>query len=369
MSTSSLPDLLCVEKRNVFVTQSEQTRQRKEENDNHVTFASVQETDLKTLKNSQVVRKQEELNEVDIQLAVKRQEFNSCFEVLAQRRSELETQQQQAQEKTTKFERFVEENEVKRSEALKRCEATREQNILKQREIEALTEELKQLRARKQVLTQRIANLKIYEDYLTKTLDHLPSIYHDSGYESVVMPIIRRYETLSTTHQELLQRFQKLGMDVEQGHQQLRIIKQQNSIRKLMASKELSDLQTDAETLKDKNMKAEVNLTMQQDACRETVVETQRLLMAIKNLAQQCYLPAFGPLESMTELMMMDMVKEYILDMADTEKRVRRKMESSLATTSTAALMNQRGKGSLKSIGNKTLLKSPSVSRKSETSS
>uniref|UniRef100_A0A1A8RWZ1 DUF4200 domain-containing protein n=2 Tax=Nothobranchius TaxID=28779 RepID=A0A1A8RWZ1_9TELE len=361
MSTSSLPalerrDPVGVEKRNIFVTQSEQTRSP----------GKVQETDLKSLKNSQVVKKQEELNEVDVQLAVKRQEFNNRFEVLAQRRSELETKQQQAREKTTKFERFVAENEVKRCTALQRCEATREQNILKQREIEALTEELEHLRARKQVLTQRTANFKIYEEYLMKTLDHLPSIYHNSGYEAVVVPIIRRYETLSTTRQELLQRFKRLEMEVKQGHQQLRTTKQQHSIRKLMASKEVSDLQTDTETLKEKNMKAELNLTMQQDACREMVVETQRLLMAIRNLAQQCYLPAYGPLESMKELMMMDMVKEYILDMADTEKRGRRKMESSLATTSTAALINQRGKGSFKSIRNKTLLKSSS--RKSETS-
>lgn len=47
-----------------------------------------------------------------------------------------------------KFEKFVAENEVKRRHALKKYEAAQEENIQKQKEIEDLTEQLKQLRAR-----------------------------------------------------------------------------------------------------------------------------------------------------------------------------------------------------------------------------
>lgn len=44
---------------------------------------------------TQVVQKQAELDEVDIELAVKRQEFKNRLEALALRRSELESKQQQ----------------------------------------------------------------------------------------------------------------------------------------------------------------------------------------------------------------------------------------------------------------------------------
>lgn len=47
-----------------------------------------------------------------------------------------------------KFEKFVAENDVKRRQARKKFEDAREQNMLKQRELEDLTEQLKQLRAR-----------------------------------------------------------------------------------------------------------------------------------------------------------------------------------------------------------------------------
>ena len=48
------------------------------------------------------------------------------------------------------------------------------------------------------------------------------------------MPIIRRYETLSSTHQELLQRLGQMEVEVEQGQRQLQSMKQEHSIKKLV---------------------------------------------------------------------------------------------------------------------------------------
>ncbi|XP_071354994.1 uncharacterized protein CCDC197 [Trachinotus anak] len=382
MTTSSLPFLdssdcleLKVENRmrNIFVTQLEDTRHREEKDVNHIPVVTepssrVLEAGVNTLQRTLVLKKQAELDEVDKLLALKRQEFKSCVEALAQRKSELEIKQQQTKERAMKFEKFVAENEVKRCRALKKYEAAREQNILKQREIEDLTEQLKQLRARQQVLKQRMTKYKIYEDYLMKTLDYFPSTHLDNGSESLVMPIIRRHETLSITNRELLQRLGRLEDEVEDGQRQLQTMRQEHSIKKLMANKELSELQRELEILKEKNKQAEVNLLMEQGLSREKVEEVGSLLMAINNLAELCYIRAYGPLENMNILMMMDMVKEYILDKDDTEKRARRLMVSGSAMTSRTALTDKRERGSMKSIGSKTQIKSSSkVSRKSET--
>ncbi|XP_070835596.1 uncharacterized protein CCDC197 [Chaetodon trifascialis] len=385
MTTSVLPALdsgdprlkLTVQNRirNIFVTQLDDTRHRKEENVNLIpvvteTSSRVLEAGVNTLQKTLVLKKQAELDKVDEQLALKRVEFKRCVEALAQRRSELETKQQQTKERAKKFEKFVAENEVKRRRALKKYEAAREQNALREREIEDLREQLRQLRARQQVLKERMAKYKIYEDYLMKTLDYLPSTYLDNGSDSLVMPIIWRHETLSITHQELLQRFGRLEEEVEQGQRQLQAANQEHSIKQLMANKELSELQSEFETLKEKNKQAEVNLLMEEGLSREKVEQVGILIMAINNLAEQCYLAAYGPLENMSILTMMDMVKEYILDKADTEKRARRLMELGSAMTSRTALTDRRERGSMKSIGSKTQIKSSSkVSRKSDMTS
>lgn len=48
-----------------------------------------------------------------------------------------------------------------------------------------------------------------------------PRLKLDNGSESLVMPIIRRHETLSITHRNLLQRWGHLEEEVEQGQRQL----------------------------------------------------------------------------------------------------------------------------------------------------
>lgn len=53
-----------------------------------------------------------------------------------------------------KFEKFVAENEVKRLQAMKKYDAAREQNKLKQKEIEDLAEQLKQRRGRWELETR-----------------------------------------------------------------------------------------------------------------------------------------------------------------------------------------------------------------------
>ncbi|XP_030575374.1 uncharacterized protein CCDC197 [Archocentrus centrarchus] len=379
--TSSLPLLdnsdpapkLQVENKvkNIFVTQPQDTRRRREENHIPVVKESSSrdlEAGVTALQKTLVLKKQAELDEVEKRLALKRLDFKACMEALAQRRSELEIKLQQTKEKILKFEKFVAENEAKRRRALKNYEASRVQNIVKQSQIEDLTEHLKELRDRRQLLKERVAKYKIYDDYLMKTRDYLPSNYLDDGSESLVMPIIRRHETLSITHQELLQRLGHMEVEVEQGQQQLQNMKEELSIKKLMTNKELSELQSELETLKEKNKQAEVNLQMELGFSREKMTEVGRLLMAISNLAEQCYLQAYGPLESMNALTMLNMVKEYILDNADTERRARRLMESGSAMTSTKAVMNKREGGSMKSFGSKTQIKSSSkVSRMSET--
>ncbi|XP_032402992.1 uncharacterized protein CCDC197 [Xiphophorus hellerii] len=377
MATTPVPVLdgdscpkLQMEKRvkNVFVTQPEDPRGRKKEKmcvpATTETSSKLLEAGVKALKRTLIARKQAELHELDVQLALKTQDFRSCMEALASRRSELETQQQQTKEEEMKFEKFVAEKEEKRQRALKQCEATLEQNILKQRRIEDLTEQLTKLETRRHILKQRTDKNKIYEDYLMKTLDRLPSLPRHNSSESLAVPIIRRHEMLSVTHQGLLQRLRRMEAEVERQWRQLQNMKQQHSIATLMSSKELSELHSELESLREKNRQVEVNLLMKRGASREKVEEVGKLLMAVNNLAQECYIPEFGPLEGMSVLTMMDMVKEFVLDKADTERRLRR-----LDSCSTATLTEKRWRKSPKSIGSKTQIKSSSKASKISDSS
>ncbi|XP_076014641.1 uncharacterized protein CCDC197 [Genypterus blacodes] len=357
--------------RNVFVTQLGGTRHKEDENVNHIPVVTESRSRLlragvNTLQRTLVLEKRAEMEEVDKQLALKRQEYKNHVQVMAQRRAELQEKQQQTEDMARKFEKFVSDNEIKRRRALKKYQDVQEQNALKQKELKDLTTHLKRLQDRQQIIKERVRKYKIYEEYLVKTLQYLPKSYLEYGSDSLVMPIIRRHETLSITHRELLQSLGHLEEKLENDQQHLQTLKQEHSIKQLMANQDLSELQSEWERLKEKNKQTEMNLLVERDHARDEAEEAGSMLMAIQNLAEQCYLPEYGPLENMNILTKMGMVKEYILDKADTDKRAKRLMDCASTVTSGTAIVDKREWGSLKSITSRTQLKSSSkASRKS----
>ncbi|KAK0143332.1 Coiled-coil domain-containing protein 42 [Merluccius polli] len=352
--------------RNIFVTQLEETRQS--ENVNHIPVLTeapsrVLETGVNTLQRTLVLKKQVELDQVDRQLALKREEFKILIQTLTQRNAELDLRHQETKDKAKKFEKFVEDNEVKRRRAIKKYQTARQQNTLKNKDIEDIAQQLRKLKVRQQQLKDRVAKYKIYEDYLMKMLDYLPESYLDYGTDSLIMPLIRRYETLSVTNKALEQRGGQLVEELEQGHRRLDLLKQKHNNDKLMANKELSELQSRRDMLKEQNKQWEMNLLMDQGHQRDQVEEMASLLIAIKNLGEQCYLNTYGPLEDMDLLRMLDMVREYILETSDTERKATRLMEYGAAMTSGTDLAAAFSKGeapSIKNSNSKTQLKSPS---------
>lgn len=60
------------------------------------------------------------------------------------------------------------------------------------------------------------------------------AVHHDDGYESLVMPIIRRHKTLSITHQELQQRLSQMDTEAEEKKQKLQQMKEEHRTQKLV---------------------------------------------------------------------------------------------------------------------------------------
>ncbi|KAL7873009.1 hypothetical protein AOLI_G00120800 [Acnodon oligacanthus] len=322
--------------KNIFVTQSEDISfQNTEhaENVNHIPVITessgrILDTGVNTLQRTLVLKKQVQVDEVNRQLIQKRLEFKGRMQALEQKRAELLHKQQETKERAEKFEKFVEENEVKRRRALKKYQVERKQNELKEKEKSELSVQLEHLQKRHQCLKERVDKYKIYEVYLMKILDLLPENYLEYGVDTLAMPIIRRHETLSITQQDLLQRLASLAEELDQSQRSLDSLKQEHTTNKLMTNKELSELQTQWDQIKEKNKQLEMTLHIHQGQSRDQVEEIGSLLIAVKNLGQQCHLQHYGPLEDMNLLTMMDMMKEFILEKADMERRALRLTDS-----------------------------------------
>ncbi|KAJ8399177.1 hypothetical protein AAFF_G00415560, partial [Aldrovandia affinis] len=376
METLSLPRIntddprlkLEVENRmkNIFVTQVEDAREDKDENINYIpiiTEASgrILETGVNTLQRTLVLKKQVDVDVVDRELALKRQEIRERMLALGLRRTEFELKQQANKDRAGKFEKFVQDNEAKRRRAQRKYLVERKQNELKEIEREELLQQLQKLQARQCYLKERMTKYKMYEDYLLMVLDLLPENYLEYGADSLVMPIIRRRETLSITHQDLVEWLGSLVEELEQGQRSMETLRQEHDTNKLMTNRKLYELQTHWDKIKERNKELELNLQLHQGQSRDQIEETGSLLIAVRNLGEQCHLQHYGPLEDMNLLHMMDMIKEFVQEKADVERRVMRLTDSSSAMASSTEFTGVREKGPVVVQSNsKALLKSSS---------
>ncbi|CAM4650891.1 unnamed protein product [Leuciscus chuanchicus] len=237
----------------------------------------------------------------------------------------------QTKQRAAEFEKFVEENELKRRRALKKFQMERQQNELKEKEKAELSSHLQDLQARRLFLKERVNKFKIFEDFLMKTLDLLPDNY--LGYRTeLVTAIIRRYETLSISRQDLLQKLNSLTDEMKTSQDQLDALKQQHNTYKLMANQELSERQTQLDQTSERNKQLEMTLRMHMSQSRDQVEEVGNILIAVRNLGEQCYLSHYGPLDGMDAATVMDMIKEFMVEKADLERRAMRLTDSSAAT-------------------------------------
>ncbi|KAF7704595.1 coiled-coil domain-containing protein 42 homolog [Silurus meridionalis] len=336
--------------KSIFVTQLEEQGfpHSKEEGENVKLIPIITEssnrilkTSVNTLQKTLILRTQVQLDDVNRQLMQKRLQFKDRMQALEQRRAALLEKQEETKEKAMKFERFVEDNEVKRRRALKKFQLEKKENELREEEKSNLQKELEQLQIRHQQLKERVDKYKIYEEYMVKILELLPESkksYSENGSDSLVMPIIRRHETLSITQQDLLQRLSSLSEELDQGRCNLDSITLEHNTSKLMSTKELSEQQSQWEQIREINKQLEMTLYTQHDQSRDQIEEIGTILLAVKNLAQQCHQQHYGPLNEMDLLTMMDMIKEFILETMDTEKRA---MQQQIRDSSTSEVMKR----------------------------
>lgn len=148
----------------------------------------------------------------------------------------------------------------------------------------------------------------------------------------LVTPIIRRYETLTVSREDLLQQLSSLTDEMKSSQNHMESLRQQHSTFKLMTNQELSERQTQLDQLKEKNKQLEMMLHMHLGQSRDQVEEVGNILIAVKNLSEQCYLSHYGALDLMDTSSMMDMIKEFIVEKADMERRATRLVASSGAT-------------------------------------
>lgn len=304
--------------KNIFVTQLGDRRDE-DEDVKYIPIikepaAEILARDFRTPQSTLVLKKEVEVDQVNAELADKREEFLQRMDAITQKRAEFERKELANKERVLKFDRFIKENEAKTCRAIKKHQLEVKENRMKRQELQDLLKQFEVVKARQQKLQKRVSNNKLYEDYLTELVDNLPENYLDYGVESLVMSIIQKYETHQSTNETLIINLTRLSDELEQQQHNLEAVHQEYDTSKLMMTSQLSQLRMECDEMKEKNKRMEQKINLHRGHFIQQSEEVGALLLAINNLAEQCHAKHYGILEEMSILTKLDMVKEFIME-------------------------------------------------------
>lgn len=329
------------QKTNIFVTQ---LREEDEEEDRDIrkfpivkeTSGKLLETGLNTLQSTLLLKKEVEVEKVQENLDIKRKQFAERMETCRAKEEELKKKQMQIRERVGKFEKFIQENDAKRRRAIQKYQTELKLKEAKKAESDILANELDTLRSKKMALESKLAKYSIYEKYLLRVLDRLPEDYLEMS-DSMLMGVMMRFRTLSSTNQTLVQMLSDKADQLEKEQQQLQDMNLEHTQCLLLKNSKLATLQEQLEDAIQRNAKLDQQLIDRKATFRQQSETLGQIKLAIDNISEKCIRRHATPLDSQDFDGKLKVIEEHIIEHSDI-CRLAKPPES--VTTSTEAGLN-----------------------------
>ncbi|CAM9150943.1 unnamed protein product, partial [Choristocarpus tenellus] len=246
--------------------------------------ASVTQTSQSTL----LLKKKKEMREVDDALEFMKDEYNTRMGNCDQREAEFEQKQMEMRDQVLKFEKFIQENDAKRTRA--ETKAKQEHRILDQRaqELRKLEKELASAMDEERKLKEQRHRLKRYQEYLLGTVSS-----SEQDVEEINDLLNRQvttgknriwFHTLSEANKDLM----KLCEDGDSAYERRRAETQQYRQDKqnevLVTNSELNERQIELEQIRGGVKRAEHESEQEGERVKGICRESGQVMLAIKNL-------------------------------------------------------------------------------------
>lgn len=267
---------------------------------------------------TKLLEKRREMKEVEQALSAQKEEFQMKMESLQQRQEELERKECTLKESLLKFDKFLKENDSKRLRALKKAQDEKAARQSKNKEHALLQEEIAVLEEERGKIQETLDKHKKFHTYMDAVLE-------TSDEFSEVREITSRYETLSSTYQDLLERDQSNQDLIESKRQYLAKFTEDRQNEIMSYNNDLSFMQGDLDKAKSKTVHLESNWNQIQTTAAAKTLELGRIRMATLNLFNlvntQLKMQGVTETDSDTHL---DKVSQYIQDLSQITTEIRR---------------------------------------------
>ncbi|XP_033029255.1 uncharacterized protein LOC117060815 [Lacerta agilis] len=321
---------------NVFVTQLGEHRKKEDEDVPRIPGMRESTSDIlrhhrKALQKFRLRKKEFENEQASAELTAKKQEFKERMEVLAQRREALEQKDQDRKNRILEFDAYIKECNQKKERVIQLYHQEHTLKVLKRREIFKLKKELKKLQVRKKELQKKMAKYKSVEDFMKKVAATFPPASLGYPEDSVVEALIKRHKSLFEENQSLVKNLSIQQCHIEETQKELGSLREEHNTASFVMFTEhvvfmkpnpfipqmllgkISELQSKKSALQEK--KAHLCHYINNEECLidQKRQDLSRMLLAINNMAELCYMPHYGPLVDMTLQSKLDMIQESIM--------------------------------------------------------
>ncbi|XP_039628190.1 coiled-coil domain-containing protein 42 homolog isoform X2 [Polypterus senegalus] len=228
---------------------------------------------------TRLLEKRREMAEVEQALAAQKEEFQMKMESLQQRREELERKEEQLKESLLKFDRFLKENDSKRSRALKKAQEEKEMARLKDRDIEELNKEIAVLTVKKENTHKKVEKNAIFWQYLQKVTEK------SEKFEEI-REILGRFDTLISTQEQLLVRESENQERIENERLWLHQFIEEKNNKILQYNNELATLQSRLDNARSEAIRWESKWNHIQNTAAKKTLLLGQIKMVTLNLFQ-----------------------------------------------------------------------------------
>nr|XP_056715657.1 cilia- and flagella-associated protein 73 isoform X2 [Euleptes europaea] len=224
-----------------------------------------------------LLEKRRELTEVQQALLAQKEEFQMKMESLQHRREELESKEKQLKEAVLKFDKFLKDNDAKRSRALWKAEEEQRQAAQRGAEAEHLQREITRLLSVKEKLQRRLEAHNAFPEYLQKVV---------AKAEQEIPELIGRFQTLIATQAKLVQKELVNREAMEEEHARLQKYVEESSNQILRQNNQIAQLQAQLEQAQIRVHEGESIWNRIQNTAAEKTLEVGRIKLAALNLFQ-----------------------------------------------------------------------------------
>lgn len=231
---------------------------------------------------TRLLEKRRQMFEVQEALDAQKEEFARREEAFRRREEGLRKKDLDLQESLIRFNKFLQENESKRTRAEKRANDEFKERVGHEARLADQQQQLKDQRAELMRKERELKDLKKYEDFLMRVLDE-----HGDDYQEIPS-VVARYQTLQRANKEMEERQKETEESNEakrDGYFMLKTKLQQGLLR---GNTEINELKKELERVEIQTLEYQKEVDARTEAHRDRLWELGRVLMAVDNVEARC---------------------------------------------------------------------------------